>query len=124
MGGDPDQIWTGGYPRLPPSQGWSTPPLSGPGMGYPPSEPGVGYSPHNLGWSTPSPCLDLGWGTSPPCLNNRRSTCYAAVGIPLAFTQEDFLVSFVYSHRAEIRPRPEQLLETSIQFHTTRFRPM
>ena len=30
-----------------------------------------------------------GWGTPPPSI---ASTCYAAGGMPLAFTQEDFLV--------------------------------
>ena len=36
--------------------------------------------------------LDLRWGTPSPHWDNRRSTWYAAVGMPLAFTQEDFLV--------------------------------
>ena len=61
-----------GYP---PDLGWGTPQ---PWMGYP-RGPGMGYPP-NLGWDTPPP----------PGIG---STCYVAGGMPLAFTQEDFLVS-------------------------------
>ena len=39
----------------------------------PPPQPGMGYPP-------------------PPGYDNRWSTCYAAAGMPLMFTQEDFLV--------------------------------
>ena len=48
------------------------------------------------GWGTPARTgLDTSlarsrWGT-PPGQNSRASTCYAAGGMPLAFTQEDFL---------------------------------
>ena len=52
QGGTPSQVWMGGYPI----QSWwgvpQVPPLSRPGMGYPP----------NLSWGTPPP-LYLGWGT-------------------------------------------------------------
>ena len=59
-------------------------------------------------WGTPQPGQD--WGTSPaksawgtplartgvptplPRQNSRASTCYTASGMPLAFTQEDFLI--------------------------------
>ena len=39
----------------------------------------------------PTPCS--GQGTYAPPQDNRWSTWYAAVGMPLAFTQEDFLVN-------------------------------
>ena len=84
MGHPPDQVWMG-YPL---DLGWGTPrpgqdgapPWPGldgvpprPGTGYPP-RPGMGYPPPN-------------WDIA--------STCYAAGGMPLAFTQEDFLVTFM-----------------------------
>ena len=66
-----------------------------PGMGYPPG-PGMGYLPPDMGWGTPQ---DLGWGTTPqtwdgvpPRQVRIVNTCYAEGGMPLAFTQEDFLV--------------------------------
>ena len=81
--GTPSQVWVGGYP---------IPGLDGGGYpGYPP--PGqvwmvVGY---------PWPGLDGGvgtWGTPPPIRQSSlANTCYSAGGLPLAFTQEDFLVS-------------------------------
>ena len=120
-GGTPSQVWPGGYPipglgrevPHPRSEcgggylGYSHP-LNQVRMGYPPTwpgldgvlpGPGMGYPltwdgvppwtwngvPPDLGRSTP---LDLGWGTPPGI----ASTCYAAGGMPLAFTQEDFLV--------------------------------
>ena len=56
----------------------------------------MGYPPMDLGWGTPRtwdrvPPPDLGPGTPPPGI---ASTCYAAGGMPLAFTPEDFLVDF------------------------------
>ena len=59
-------------------------------MGYPPAQPGLdggGYPGY------PQPGLD---GVPPNQVWIRQSsiasTCYAAGGVPLAFTQEDFLV--------------------------------
>ena len=87
--------WDGVPP--PPDLGWGTPqPGTGyppdlgqgtpqPGMGYPP-RPGAWVSPPDLGLGTPQ---DLGPGTSPLSI---ASTWYVAGGMPLAFTQEDFLV--------------------------------
>ena len=80
-GGTPFQVWTGGTPTI---TGWSTPP--------PPSLGGV--PPHTItGWGTPT---HTGWGKPPPPNPIRQSsiagTCYTAGGMPLAFTQEDFLV--------------------------------
>ena len=111
-----------GYPPrhgmgYPPRHGMGYPPRPrmgyppGPGMGYPP-RPGMGYppwtwdgvpprhgtgyppdmgqgTPPDMGQGTPP---DLRWGT-PPRQISIVSTCYAAGGMPLAFTQEDFLVS-------------------------------
>ena len=55
----------GGVPKVPTGQVWC-------GGGYP----------------------GTGWGTLPPIRQSSiASTCYAAGGMPLAFTQEDFLVS-------------------------------
>ena len=73
-------------------------------LGYP--NPGMdpGVPPATSGWGGgrvpqdrvhPSP--QLGYS---PGLDNRRSTCYAVGGMPLAFTQEDFLVSFDFIARA------------------------
>ena len=89
--------------------------------GYPIARSGWEGVPHSkTGWGTPLP--KTGWGTplsgldgvpcqarwvTPPLIQDwmgyplpvRRqssiaSTCYAAGGMPLAFTQEDFLVSY------------------------------
>ena len=87
--------------------GWGTPsPRHGQGTPWTwdrvPPRPGTGYppdlgrgTPPDLGRGTPQtwdrvpPPTDLGWGTPPPGI---ASTCYAAGGMPLAFTQEDLLV--------------------------------
>ena len=66
----------GGYP-LPRSRWGGGTPFSGPGGGYPPRRSGRGTPP---GKGYPPP------GSSIAC------TCYAAGGMPFAFTQEDFLV--------------------------------
>ena len=75
----------GGVPRVP-SHG---PGLDGvpprPGMGYPP-RPGMGYPPGPGTGYPPRP--GMGYPPSPSI----ASTCYAACSMPLAFTQEDFLV--------------------------------
>ena len=108
----------GGYPEYLPGLGldcggtWLTPPTSRPGrgtphpeMGYPPPSrhdqgtplhPGIRYPPTCNGISHPPP------PPPPPSRHDRdtppsrqssiASTCYAAGGMPLAFTQEDFLI--------------------------------
>ena len=100
VGGYPSQVsMMGGYPGTPypgmgypPDMGWGTPRSwdgvpTGLGMGYPPG-PGMGYPPrHGMGYPP-----DLRWG-NPPRQISIVSTCYAAGGMPLAFTQEDFLVT-------------------------------
>ena len=47
------------------------------------------------GGAVPHPCG--GGGTPPPPIRQSSiaSTCYTAGGMPLAFTQEDFLVHFI-----------------------------
>ena len=77
----PSQVWTGGYPiqltEGTPSQVWR------------------GGYPIQLTGGTPFPGLDRevppGRGT-PLHQTSTACTCYAAGGMPLAFTQEDFLV--------------------------------
>ena len=79
--GVPSQVQlTGGYPA---SSGWGggTLPVGTLPGGYPAGGYHVGYLP-------PSQVRTEG-GTQ---LDNRRSTHYTAGGMPLAFTQEDFLV--------------------------------
>ena len=98
MGDTPSKVWTGGGTL---SQIW---------MGIPYSRSRWG-TPH-LGWGTIH--LDLGWGTPPPPgpvmgyppgmyhpppppppirkQSSIASTSYVTGGMPLAFTQEDFLV--------------------------------
>ena len=44
-------------------------------------------------WGTPYPGQVPGQGVSTPIQNSIACTCYAAGGMPLAFTQEGFLVS-------------------------------
>ena len=60
---------------------WGGYPISGWGgtLGTPPTEIWDGVPPY------------LRWGT-PPLQSSIASTCYAAGGVPLAFTQKDFLV--------------------------------
>ena len=102
VGGTPSQVWmVGGY--LPTrSRWWGVPhPRSACWGGTPPTRSGC--------WGIPPwPGLDGGlvwmvggtWGTPPPPpmrQSSITSTCYAAGGMPLAFTQEDFLVSIVYN---------------------------
>ena len=92
----PRSGWGGVYP-IPGLPG--VPPSPRPGMGYPPAlDLGWGIPPPwtwdgvprpDLTWGTPP---DLTWGTPPPRRISIASTCYAAGGMPLAFTQEDFLV--------------------------------
>ena len=55
-----------------------------------------GYpSPRWGDWGTPQPGQDgVPPPPPPPGQNSRTRTCYAAGGMPLAFTQEDCLVSF------------------------------
>ena len=84
MGVPPSKIRMGGYPI----KDW---------MGYPPLGTGRGTLPSRTGWGTthpptPHPGLDRASHTIKRHISI-ASTCYAAGGMPLAFTQEYFLVS-------------------------------
>ena len=92
------QVWTEGYPRsgrgVPhPRSGWGVPhPRSGQKVtpwlgldGVPPPTPG-------LDEVLPQPEDWLGYPLPPIGQSSIASTCYAASGMPLAFTQENFLV--------------------------------
>ena len=117
--GTPSQVWTGGHH---PRSEWGCTPSSWPGgtssqvwMGVTPSQvwmgryagltllarTGLGTLP-DLGWGTPPwPGLD-GLPPPPPFRQSSiASTSYAAGGMPLAFTQEDFLVVNMRSWRLE-----------------------
>ena len=71
----------------PPRTGWGTPYPARTGWGTPP-RPGLDGvpPPSRTGWGTPSP---VGRQSS------TASTCYTASSMPLAFTQEDFLVHHI-----------------------------
>ena len=63
--------------------GWSTPPSRLDGV---PPQDWLGYPPSGLDGGIPSVRRQ----------RSRVSTCYAAGGMPLAFTQEDFLVHMYF----------------------------
>ena len=116
--GTPSQVWSGGYPISGLARGVPGVPPDQVRMGYSPRS-GMG-NPLDMRWGTPQTWhgvppwtwdgvppgpgmgypLDLGWGTPqtwdriPPSI---ASTCYMAGGVPLAFTQEDFDVSFIFN---------------------------
>ena len=113
--GTPSQVWMVGVPGVPPNQVW----MVGEYPGYPldqvwmvggtPSQVWmVGGTPSQV-WMVGVPYPRSGWwrvprvtppdqvwivgGTPPPIRQSSiASTCYAAGGVPLAFTQVDFLV--------------------------------
>ena len=95
-GGTPSQFrgvppWTRSGWGIPPDLGQDTPPPTRSGWG-PPPDLGQGTPPRNWDGVPPGP----GTGTRPHQVwirqSSTASTCYAAGGVPLAFTQEDFLV--------------------------------
>ena len=104
-GGYPCQVWQGGtpphVPPVRPSQGY--PDWGVPHLGYPPIRPvwGVPWQGvPNGGYPTlGTPLVRPGRGGGVPHLiqDNRWITWYAAVGMPLAFTQEDVLVRNITS---------------------------
>ena len=82
-------VLAGGTPR----QGYL--PLARTGLGYSPSQDRTGVPPEpgqDLGTSSPWPGQDSR-GVLPD-QDSRVSTCYVAVRIPLAVTEEDFLVQY------------------------------
>ena len=95
-------VWGGGYPIQPWTEGYPNPALDRGGI--PQSNLGCGGTliqalNRGVPWTGgyPIPCLG-GYPRYPPPPPPRiASTCYgyAAGGVPLAFTQEDFLVCFV-----------------------------
>ena len=90
-----------GRGTLVPGGGYSCPGvLCQPGLGYPypplQNRTGVPLARTGLGYSPPPSGQDrtgVPGYTSPPNQINRVSTCYTVGGMPLAFTQEDFLVT-------------------------------
>ena len=94
----PHWTWWGGTPPwVPPIRpGWGYPnggaPIGVPHLGYPPSDL-ARWVPHqgvaHLGY----PPIGPGRGTPMGGYPTSGRTWYAAVGMPLAFTQEDFLVA-------------------------------
>ena len=103
MGGTPFRGLAWGVPHL--RSGWGVPTSQVRTEGYP--HPGVpsrqdwmGYPPapsKTMGY--PFPIQDWMGYSLPPLSRNQSSiasTCYTAGSIPLAFTQEDFLVSRIY----------------------------
>ena len=108
-GGTPSQVWEGypiqSWPEGTPSQvqvrgilGYPQPGMDG----VPPSQNWMGYPTPCQEWmGSPQPGLDgvppgQNWMGYPPIRQSIASTCYAAGGMPLAFTQEDFLVLLNY----------------------------
>ena len=89
-GGYPIPGLDGGYPIPGPDGGGY--PIPGPDRRYPILL--MGECPHpRSGWGSIQgyPLLSrTGWCNPPPI--SKASTCYAAGGVPLAFTQENFLV--------------------------------
>ena len=97
-----------GYPL--PSSRWGVPPSQVQAGGHPLLRPGKGVLPYSPTLGRGSPHLELGTGYPPPGIrkgvppplqtwNSIACTCYTAGGMPLAFTQEDFLVYlFIYYH--------------------------
>ena len=67
--------------------------------GYPPCQDLMGYPtpPSRTGWDNPNPVKDWMGYPPPPIrrLISKVSTCYAAGGVTLVFTQEDFLVLII-----------------------------
>ena len=102
-GGTPSQVWMVGGTKctarpgldgVPPTimTGWGTLPLWL--DGYPPTMTGWVTPLHHHDWmGYPSPWLD---GVPPIRQSNITSTCYAAGSMPLAFTQEDFVVLYYF----------------------------
>ena len=84
----------GGGGKVTPSTDWGGPP-SDPNRGIPnPSqwEGGGTLSQVTMGRGTPIPGQDWGKGGGTPNWNSIACTCYAVGSMPLAFTQEDYLV--------------------------------
>ena len=88
--GYPSQVQLGGYPSQ--VQRWCTP---HPKMGTPCPE--IGY-PHRPDMGYPHPEMEY------PLSRDGMGTWYAEGGVPLAFTQENFLVSILKVVHDDMRP--------------------
>ena len=104
MGGTSSQVWTGVYPILLTGVGWGTPSQVQTG-GTPSCWWGVPQGTPIQDWIGYPPGLRLdgvppiqGWMGYPP--PQSKAGCYVAGGVPLAFTQEDFLVSHGLTSRS------------------------
>ena len=96
--GVPHQTWDG----VPPWTWDGVPPRHG--TGYPQTWDGV---PPRHGMQYPLP--DMGWGTpSPPETDQHSEHLLRGGGIPLAFTQEDFLVYLQFSDNNTAQTRWHQ----------------
>ena len=90
-----------GYPS--PGQGWGYPSPSWgyPRIGVPPARTGLGYPLATTGLGYPHGQDRTGVPLPLPGQNSRASTCYAACGMPLAFTWKDFLVVHLKTNRID-----------------------
>ena len=89
-GGTPSQVLTGGYLIPDPDGGY---PIPGPDGGGTSSQVHTGGTPHSgLDWVAP---VQDWMGFPSPCQDTDQHSGYLlhGGGVPLAFTQEDFLVS-------------------------------
>ena len=94
LGGGTPSGPTGGTPSFPTGTSWQGVPWALDGV-PPPHGDWMGYPSFETGWGYPLP-IGTGWGTlPPPCRQIRRQSNYLAGGMPLVFTQEDFLVRVV-----------------------------
>ena len=98
LGGTPSGQRRGLDGGIPHHWDWMGVPLAiGTGWGYPQSWDWMGVPPHQdwIGY----PLSRTGWGTPPlphrDTESSMASSCYTAEGMPLAFTQEEFLVKLV-----------------------------
>ena len=96
MGGTPSGRWASDTSGSP-CQGWVGYPLSGLDGGTPSGQDRMGKTPIpvRIGWGYPPRQDWMGepHPPSPPRQNSRTSTCHTADGMPLAFIQDDFLVT-------------------------------
>ena len=96
-GGTP--IWLKGVPPSFPTGGGYPHPSHpiGTGWGYPLCWDWMGVPSQSQDWMR-VPCQSQDWmGLPPNQHSSRASTCYVAGGMPLVFTQKDFLVLYIFA---------------------------
>ena len=105
-GATPSKIWMGVPPSLDlmgysPIQDWMWYPPGQDLMGYPLVQEWMGYPPH--------PRLENGVPPPLPIRTqvSKASTCYAAGGVPLALTQEDFLAKIKFTEKVNVTEKPK-----------------